>query len=60
MDNTSKLEADGMKFEKALAASILKHKLSITLKVSRCKLDGEDGDHGEISSKKRKLSESDD
>ena len=58
VDNTSKLEEGGMEFEKALAASILKHKLSIALKVNRCKLD--DGDHGEISSKRRKLSESED
>tara|TARA_Y100000296_G_scaffold83721_1_gene115398 strand:- start:13 stop:1059 length:1047 start_codon:yes stop_codon:yes gene_type:complete len=53
MNNTSKLEADGMKFEEALAAAVLKHKVSIILKVNRCKLDGKDDD-------KRKLSESDD
>merc|ERR1719450_690565 len=31
MNNTSKLEADSMKFEEALAAAVLKHKLSIML-----------------------------
>ena len=60
VDNTTKLEVDGMVFKKALAAAILKHKLSIILKVNRCKLHIEDGDDREISPKKRKLSVSDD
>ena len=49
MNNTSKLEANGMKFEEALAAAVLKHKLSIISKVNRCKLDGKDGDKGKLS-----------
>ena len=44
MDDAARLEVDGMEFEKALASSILKHKLSIISKVNRCKLDNKDND----------------
>ena len=53
MDDTVKLEVGGMGFERALAAAILKNKRMIISKVTRCKLDG---NVGEISSKKGKLS----
>ena len=49
MDDAARLEVDGMEFEKALASSILKHKLSIISKVNRCKLDGKDDDKGKLS-----------
>ena len=37
MDDAVKFEVDGMKFEHAMAASILKHKKAIAVKVDKCK-----------------------
>ena len=50
MDKTSELEADGMKFEEALAAAVLKHIQAITNKVEICerKSDVGEDEHFEI------------
>ena len=37
MDDAVKFQVDGMKFEHAMAASILKHKKAIAVKVDKCK-----------------------